>query len=143
MKTFLLFVLPVLMALTACSNDEKDGSTIENSIVWNGVFFDTELNTDSHDPRFNYVLIVDGSNNFEVYPPSQGVEEKITKIEMLNEKEMSLTWQIGTDSRVVKTTFNFQNENELIIDRFIYTLAAVPFPSNLTQGKFIRESKNP
>ena len=143
MKPFLLFVLPVLIALTACSNDEKDGSTIENSIVWNGVFFDTELNTDSHDPRFNYVLIVDGSNNLEVYPPAQGVEEKITKIEMLNEKEMSLTWQIGTDSRVVKTTFNFQNENELIIDRFIYTLAAVPFPSNLTQGKFIREPKKP
>ena len=139
MKPFLLFVLPVLIALTACSNDEKAGSTTENYIVWNGVFFDTELNTYSHDPRFNYVLIVDGSNNFEVYPPSQGVEEKITKIEMLNEKEMSLTWQIGKDSRVVKTTFNFQNENELIIDRFIYTLAAVPFPSNLTQGKFIRE----
>ncbi|MCK0157663.1 hypothetical protein MWU65_10760 [Cellulophaga sp. F20128] len=135
--TKMKFVLLILCFTSlGCSNDDSN-----NEVVWNGVFFDRQLNADIHDPKVNYVLVIDSSNNFEVISPSEGLEEKIVAIEIINTNEMNLTWQIGNETSVIKVNFSFQNENELIIDKFIYTLAQTPFPNNLISGKFIKETK--
>tara|TARA_R110000868_G_scaffold17779_3_gene77620 strand:- start:472 stop:639 length:168 start_codon:yes stop_codon:yes gene_type:complete len=54
---------------------------------------------------------------------------------------MDITWDINNETRIFRTGYSYNNQNELIIDKFTYTVAAIPFPNNLTSAKFIKESK--
>jgi hypothetical protein len=135
----IIVFLSFITLISSCS--KVDDSNLVTDGVWNGVFFDGLLNVDTHDPSVNYVLIIDDKNNLKVIPPTNGVEEKIISIEMINDSELNLIWQIGNETQKIKSGFSFQNENELIIEKFIYTVAQVPFPNNLLSGKFVKKSK--
>jgi len=136
----IISILFLTTLMIGCS--KSDDAKIDGQQVWNGVFYDAVLDEDVHDPKVNYSLIIEGSDNFEIIPPTESVDGKITAIEILNADEMNLTWQIGNETHVVKADYSFQNNNELVISKFIYTLTQIPFPNNLISGKFIKETKN-
>ena len=138
MKTLVL-TLFISALLLNCS--KEDNLKPDNKEMWKGVFFDGMSNTDVHDPQYNYTLIIDDLSNIEIITPTEGFEERITTIEILNGLEMDVTWNINNETRIVRTGYNYNNQNELIIDKFTYTEAAIPFPNNLTSAKFIKQAK--
>ncbi|MFD1616026.1 hypothetical protein [Gelatiniphilus marinus] len=134
----LILMLAASVFLLGCS--DKDIENQESTGTWKGVFFDHISNIDIHDPQFNYTLIIDSLNNVNVILPSEGVEEKVISIEILNDSEMDITWVVNNKTRVVSTGYSYNNQNELVIDKFNYTVATIPFPNNLTSAKFIKET---
>ncbi len=121
-----------------CS-DKNDNLNEKNGTIWKGVSFDGMQNKDTHDPEYNYTLVIDYDNNVEVILPTIGIGEKIVAIEILNDFKMAITWQINNQTKVVNTSYTFNDQNELTIDRFTFTVAAIPFPSNLVPAKFMKE----
>lgn len=135
----LILILIVPVFLISCS-DKNNNDYEESTITWKDVFFDGMSNADVHDPKYNYTLIIDPLNNVEIITPTEGLEEKIIAIEILKEFEMDVTWDVNNETRIVRTGYSYNNQNELIIDKFTYTLAQVPFPNNLTSAKFIKQT---
>lgn len=134
----ILKVLLLSCLLLNCS--KNDDSQLDDKVIWEGVFYDGMLKTDVHDPQYNYTLIIDSLGNIEIILPTEVWEEKVISIEVLNDSEMDVTWNINNDVRVVRTSYKYNNQNELIIDKFTPTEATIPFPNNLTSAKFIRET---
>lgn len=140
MKLLILTCITATLLLFLSCN-KSDNLNLDDKEIWKGVFYDGMSNTDVHDPQYNYILIIDDLNNIQVVSPSERPEEKVISIEILNESEMDLKWNINNETQIVRTNYSYNDQNELIIDKFTYTEAAIPFPNNLTSGKFIKQVK--
>ena len=134
----LILTLIISILLVNCS--KSDDSKFIDKTVWKGVFYDGISNTDVHDPQYNYTLIINSLNNVEVISPTEGVEDKIISIEILNDSEIDMIWKLQNGTRKIRSTYHYNNQNELIIDRFTYTVATIPFPNNLASAKFIKNT---
>ncbi|MEW4923277.1 hypothetical protein [Algibacter sp. 2305UL17-15] len=129
----------LLVPLLLLNCNKSDEPKPDNKVIWKGVFFDGMTNTNVHDPRYNYTLIIDNSNDVVVISPTELTEEKIIAIEILSDTEMDITWELKNETQIVRTGYSYNNENELVINLFLYTVATIPFPNNLSSGTFIKE----
>ncbi|MDY7393650.1 hypothetical protein UMM65_00205 [Aureibaculum sp. 2210JD6-5] len=136
MKTLILSLF-IFTLLLNCSN--ADNLNSDDKEIWKGVFYDNTAKANVHDPQYNYTLMINSLNKVDVILPYEDVEEKVISIEILNDSEMDISWKLKNETKIVRSMYHYNNQNELIIDKFIYTAATIPFPSNLVTATFIKE----
>ncbi len=133
----LILTLFISTLLVSCNKD--DNLKPDDKEIWKGVFYDSISKTNVYNPQYNYTLIIDSLKKVDVILPSVDVEEKVISIEILNDSEMDITWKLKNETKVIRSVYHYNNQNELVIDKFTYTVANIPFPNNLTFAKFIKE----
>jgi len=129
------FLIMTFYALSGCNS-----SSNEEQEIWQGVFFDYDIQSYVHDPEYNFSLVFENNEVVKVIQPSIDLGYVVESIEIISETEMDIAWKIP-DNRIVRTQYRYDDEGKLLLDPFAYTVAAVPFPSNLVEGVFVQKIK--
>lgn len=136
MKSIILSLFVIILLSNCSENDNLENNTTE---IWKGVYYNAISEEYEHDPQYNYTLLIDDLNNVKITLPTEVVDNKILAIEILDNSKMEITWEVNSQTHIVLTDYSYNQQNELVISKFTYTDAHIPFPNNLSSGKFIRE----
>jgi hypothetical protein len=130
------------MFLLSCTENEKN----KNLITWKEVSYNETTEKYMHNPKYDYTLIFEEGIVIKVIPPTMGFVRKILSIKIVNDSEMDIEWTPNSwdieniSSDTVRSNYEYNDKEQLIISKFRYTIATIPFPNNLTQAIFIIES---
>ena len=128
----------ILLITVALLSWGCEQSSIGEGVTWLGVSFDYNTESYVHDPEYNFSLVFENNRITRVIQPRIDFGFTVVSIEIISDTEMDIVWKL-TETKTVHTNYMYNEMKQLIIDKFNYTIASIPFPDNLVEGVFVLE----